>query len=118
MERIIVVPIILIIAGVHLLKFPPKVINGIIGFKTKAASRSQATWDYANHRAGILLLRIGVILFALALFSDLLLTWSDSALANIFAYSGLVAMLIIVIVVQIELLKKFDFEGNSRGKNI
>ncbi len=112
MERIIAVPIILIIAGVHLLRFPPKVINGIIGFKTKAASRSQATWDYANHRAGILLLRIGSILFVLALLSDLLLTWSDSVLVNFFAYSGLVAMLIVVIVVQIELLRKFDLKGN------
>ncbi|MGV8146799.1 MAG: SdpI family protein [Alkaliphilus sp.] len=108
MGRIIVVPILLIVAGAHLLKFPPKVINGIIGFKTKAASRSQATWDYANRRAGILLLRIGTVLFVLALLSDLLLPWSDDTLVNVFSYSSIVSMFIVVAVVQLKLLRKFD----------
>lgn len=116
MGKIITMPILLIVAGIHLYKFSPKVINGIIGFKTKAASRSQATWNHANRRAGILLLRIGAVLFVLALLSDLMLPWSEDTLANIFAFSSLVAIFIVVIAVQIELLRKFDEKGEVVDK--
>jgi len=46
-----------LIAGLLLKLAPPKEINDLYGFKTKATSRNQETWDYGHRICGNVLIR-------------------------------------------------------------
>jgi uncharacterized membrane protein len=54
------------------MKFPPKKINGIYGYRTSRSMKSQENWDIAQRyssqlmlKQGLVMLAIGVLLFAL-----------------------------------------------------
>jgi uncharacterized membrane protein len=56
-------PVMLVIPGLILRAWPPKVINSIYGYRTPRSSQSQEAWDYANRLAGKLLVIVGVVQF-------------------------------------------------------
>ena len=60
------------IAAFVTMKFPPKKINGIYGYRTARSMKSQENWDIAQRyssrlmlKQGLVMLAIGVLLFAL-----------------------------------------------------
>ncbi len=55
------------IAGIVMLKFPPKTINTLYGYRTKAAMQSQERWEFAQRYSAIKLVQIGLILMVIAL---------------------------------------------------
>ncbi|SKC54102.1 SdpI family protein [Maledivibacter halophilus] len=111
--KIVVLPFIIIIAGVTFLLLPAKKINNIWGFRTRASSRSISTWKYANKRAGQLFLGMGIVLECISLafvFSKLI---DYTQVISIIAYSVLGIIVIVFLIVQVELHKKFDKNGNK-----
>jgi uncharacterized membrane protein len=56
-------PIMLVIPGLILRAWPPKVINSIYGYRTPRSSQSQEAWDYANRLAGKLFVILGCLQF-------------------------------------------------------
>jgi uncharacterized membrane protein len=63
------VAIVFIIAGLIMLKFPPKSINLLYGYRTFSAMKSKERWDFAQKYSskemikwGILLLLVGILL--------------------------------------------------------
>ena len=59
--------IIFCITGFTLFKFPPKKINSIIGYRTKASRANQKNWDYAQIKAGRELQWLGFTLIILGI---------------------------------------------------
>lgn len=62
------------IAAFVTMKFPPKKINGIYGYRTSRSMKSQRNWDIAQRyssqlmlKQGLVMLAIGVLLFALSI---------------------------------------------------
>ncbi len=47
--------------GFWLFSFPPQQINKRAGFRTDLSMQNQRTWDFANHYAGELFIRSGVL---------------------------------------------------------
>jgi len=58
--------IIFIIAGFITLKFPPKKINMLYGYRTSASMKSQERWDFAQQYAAKLMIYLGFILLVCA----------------------------------------------------
>lgn len=59
--------LIFIPCGLWLWKQPPKRINGLVGYRTPRAMKSQAAWDFAQVYAGKQLFYSGIALLVLAL---------------------------------------------------
>lgn len=50
-----------IIAGTHLLKYPPKNINYFYGYRTKRSMKSQEAWKFAQSYSAKIFIRGGVV---------------------------------------------------------
>ena len=56
-----------ITAGLYLFKKPPKKINNIYGYRTKASKQSQKHWDFAQEHGGKEMAKCGVYLLILSM---------------------------------------------------
>ncbi|WP_452597340.1 SdpI family protein [Pontimicrobium sp. MEBiC01747] len=61
-----------VIAALITMKFPPKKINYIYGYRTKASMKSQERWDFAQKYSSKQLLFCGLFLIAIGLLSILI----------------------------------------------
>lgn len=50
-----------ILAGFIMLKFPPKKINGLYGYRTSNSMKNQKSWDFAQIYSAKEIIKIGVI---------------------------------------------------------
>ena len=55
------------LAGLLLWKRPPRRINGLYGYRTAAAMRNQASWDFAQVFAGRRMAKSGLVLVLLGI---------------------------------------------------
>ncbi|MDO6490764.1 MULTISPECIES: SdpI family protein [unclassified Cellulophaga] len=60
---------IFILLGLFQLKFPPKKINSIYGYRTSKSMLNQNRWNFAQKYASIQLIKIGFVLVLLSLLS-------------------------------------------------
>ena len=111
------VPIVLILTGILLWRIPPKNINSIYGYRTRLASRSIATWKYANDRCAKLLIIVGasgflfvtlVYLFSYFVFK---IQYSDDFWGIIILAVLIISLTIVITIIQFELKAKFDDKG-------
>lgn len=54
------------IAAFITMKFPPKKINGIYGYRTSRSMKSQENWDIAQRYSSRLMLKQGLVVLAIA----------------------------------------------------
>lgn len=59
---------IFMIAGFILLKFPPRQINNLYGYRTSGSKKSQERWDFAQRYSANLMVKTGTVftLFSMA----------------------------------------------------
>lgn len=57
------------LTGIILLKFPPKKINSIYGYRTKRSMSNKKTWDFAQTYSGRLMAILGFIQMLLCMLS-------------------------------------------------
>lgn len=53
--------IIFIACGFLLFKFPPKQVNGVIGYRTSMSMKNKDTWNEAQRYGGISMIVLGII---------------------------------------------------------
>jgi uncharacterized membrane protein len=108
-------PIMLVIPGLILRSWPPKVINSIYGYRTRRSSQSQEAWDYANRLAGKLFVILGCLQF-LVFVLLLVIAWHQPEEIQQEIYdigmplSAVLLVLLMVLIiawVEIDLKKKF-----------
>ncbi|WP_290698460.1 SdpI family protein [Lacinutrix sp.] len=58
--------IIFTIIGIITYKFPPKNINALYGYRTKASMKNQETWDFAQVYSAKKMITIGLIMLLLS----------------------------------------------------
>ncbi len=68
--------IIFIITAFIFMKFPPKKINYLYGYRTSASMKNQQTWDFSQKFSAVKMLQIGLLLFAIS-FLNLLFSISQ-----------------------------------------
>lgn len=59
---ICIIGAILLLTGLILLKFPPKRINGLYGYRTTRSMSSQKNWDFAQKYSAKLMAKSGTLL--------------------------------------------------------
>ena len=84
------------------MKFYPKEINSVVGYRTKRSMRSQEAWELSNSHAGKLLLRYSLLVAVLQLMLYVFFGGFVSLLGMLGAW---IVMLIIAIVQTERLLK-------------
>ncbi|GAB2974641.1 hypothetical protein GCM10027049_06180 [Mucilaginibacter puniceus] len=64
--------VIILLAGWIMVKYPPKKINYLYGYRTELSMKNQQTWDEANRFSARLMVKIGGVLIALGLIISLI----------------------------------------------
>lgn len=89
---------VIIVLSIIFIKFPPKEINNIYGYRTKNSMKSQNLWDYANNTFAKNFLYIGIITTVL----QFIITMLYDHILGIFAGLTTMAVLLFVLIVIIE----------------
>ena len=107
----------LVIIGMIMLRFPPKKINGLYGYRMPSSMKNQQTWDEANRFAAAYMVKAGFITTAIGLVITTLLTLTKPpgnvyALINFMSLilSGIVPAIFIIVATEKHLTKTF---GNN-----
>lgn len=58
---LILVGPIFIVLGFLMLKFPPRSVNSMVGYRTKQSKSSQNKWDFAQTYSAVQLIKSGII---------------------------------------------------------
>ena len=98
--------LIFILGGYLLKKFPPKKINWLYGYRTRASMKSQEHWDFSQACAGREMMGSGVILFLLGLAGPFL-PFSASLAVGIALLLVILFAIIPVLRVETSLKKRF-----------
>lgn len=56
----VLIGVIFIIAGFIMLKFPPKKINSLYGYRTKSSMKNKEQWDFSQKYASIIMIYCGI----------------------------------------------------------
>jgi hypothetical protein len=98
--------LIFIIAGIVLLKFPPKKINAIYGYRTSSSMKSQERWDFAQIYSAKETIKLGLF-FVLCGFIGFVIH-PNEIIGTILGMGFLTSMIIILIIrVELAIKKKF-----------
>jgi len=112
------VPGILISVGAWMRKHPPEEINWIIGYRTTRSMRTQESWDFANRYGGKLMVRAGWVTLIISAVVMLLVIFRSetvvSTVSVVLIICQLIPLLAVIPMVERELKKRFDKDGNPR----
>jgi uncharacterized membrane protein len=106
--------ILLFVTAFLFLKFPPKNINGLYGYRTLSSMKDQSSWDLAQKVSANYLLKGSLILISWQLLSYLFIyfmmpQWKE--FATVLNVLAIVPVLIIAIFKTEKALRKNNFKG-------
>jgi len=96
-------------------KFPPKEINGLIGYRTAMSKKNKDTWAFAHDYCGRLWIKFGIVLLILSIIAQI--PFANSGEKTIGILTGIIeavqlaALLGSIIPVERALRKTFDKNG-------
>lgn len=99
--------LIFIIAGIILLKFPPKKINGFYGYRTSSSMMNQERWDFAQIYSSKEMIKVGLLLTLVG--SIGLICHPDEKTGMILGL-GFLILMIIVLLIRVESALKNKFK--------
>lgn len=104
-----IIPVMIIIIGFWMNKYPPKKINWIVGYRTIKSMKDKESWEFANRYCGKLWIKIGIIMLVL------------SVILHIVSYFNLVifseTLLDIIVLLQVVPLPLSAFVVEGKIKN-
>lgn len=102
--------LIFMLAGVIMLKFPPKKINSHYGYRTQSSMKNQEIWDFAQNYSSKMMIKLGLILTLCSLLSFVV---NFDALMNMILGFSLLILMIIILFVKVEREIKSKFQNKS-----
>ncbi|MBW7890105.1 MAG: SdpI family protein [Chitinophagaceae bacterium] len=93
--------------------YPPKKINNIYGYRTKASMRNQQTWEEGNRYCSKQVLYCGLILLTIGILSVLSSSIGKTSI-HIATILTIILSILPVLSTEIHLKRVFDKEGNRR----
>jgi uncharacterized membrane protein len=111
----IIVPVILIVAGLFTRIGLPRKVNWWVGYRTSMACKNQETWVFAHKHSGKLWIILGFVLLVLSIGAEILIDneafpWLTGVIVGV----QLVAILLAIIPTELALRKVFDKNGERR----
>ena len=114
----LLIPIVMILAGIIMWKHAPKQINGLLGYRTTRSMKNMDTWKFAHDHCGRLWWKIGLILLIATIPTHLPFYHSSddtlSALSLIVTGVQLVLLIASVFPTEIALKKTFHDDGTRK----
>ena len=101
-------PAMMTVIGYVFLKYPPKEINSIYGYRTARSMMNMETWAYAHRMCGKIWIKAGPVLFVLILFSKLFLKINEESLTLIHMGVLIFVLLSSIFLVESKMKKKFS----------
>ncbi len=95
--------------GVFLMKFPPKRINGLYGYRTSRSMQNHEAWFYSQRYSAKIMVILGIIYLILGLVSLFIPKLDDILSAVISIVIVLSGVFVMFYKTERELAKKFDF---------
>ncbi len=99
--------VIFILAGFIMLKFPPKEINHLYGYRTKSSMKNQPRWSFAQKYSSIEMIKLGVLL---TLSSCIGLLYRPETMMAMIIGLGLMILFVVILMFRVEkaIKQKFD----------
>ena len=102
--------LIFILAGFIMLKFPPKNINSLYGYRTSSSMKNQERWDFSQKYSAIEMIKLAVIL---TLSSVIGLIYNPDGELGMFLGLGLMILMVVILLIRVEKAIKNKF-GNEK----
>lgn len=91
----------------------PDKINHVVGYRTKRSMKSQATWDFAQEYCGNVMMWSALVAITIEIFSFLVFDGETGIMISVGAL--LLSVIISIVIVERELKRRFDHEGNPKN---
>jgi len=95
--------------GVFLMKFPPKRINGLYGYRTSRSMQNHDAWNYSQRYSAKIMVVLGIVYLFLSLGSLFVPKIDDVYSAILSIVIVLVGVFVMFYKTERKLAKKFDF---------
>ena len=114
----ILIPLIMVIAGVLMWKRCPKKINGFLGYRTARSMKNMDTWRFAHEYCGRLWFKIGCVSFIPSLLIHIPFYNSDKdaigALSYVIPAVQLIILILSIFPTEAALKKSFNEDGTRK----
>lgn len=107
---IFMIPILILIIGYWMFKYPPKKINWFIGYRTRKSMKNEEDWNFANQYCGKIWIITGLIMLIITIIIFIIFY------LNIVSYSEEILTIIILIQTLIIILPIFLVEDKLKNK--
>ena len=99
--------LIFIVTGYLMLKFPPKKINSLYGYRTRSSMKNKDRWGFAQKYSSIEMIKLGGLL---ALSGVIGFFYYPDEMMGMFLGLGLMILIVIILLLRVEkaIKKKFD----------
>lgn len=111
--HLLIGPIILLV-GYLFKKYPPKKINYIYGYRTPMSMKNENTWKEGNEFSMKMMMNVGVLTTFFQIITHLLFGIGTAIMLS--SCFLVVALLVMVILTEIHLRKRFDKDGNWKDE--
>src|SRR5690554_6492439 len=102
--------LIFMLAGFIMLKFPPKKINSLYGYRTSSSMKNQERWDFSQKHSAIEMIKLAAIL---TLSSIIGLIYNPDGKLGMFLGLGLMILMVVLLLIRVEQAIKNKF-GNEK----
>ena len=116
----LLIPLLMIIIGIILCKYPPKKINRFYGYRTSLSRKNMETWIFANKYCGKITFLVGLISFIPSALILIPFYLSSEKVITIVMFVVVIVqigmILVTIIATEIALKKEFNSDGSRREK--
>ena len=100
--------IIFMLAGFIMLKFPPKKINSLYGYRTNSSMKNQERWDFSQKYSAIEMIKLGGLLTLSAIIG---IIYNPNGKIGMFLGLGLMIFMVILLLIRVEKAIKNKFKN-------
>ena len=109
------IPIIMILFGALWMKFPPKSVNWIYGYRTSMSMKNQETWEFAHSYHSKVWFCCGIVLLIISPIIMLLFRNNYEKISTWIIYIQLAILILSLVPTEIALRKRFDKDGRPKN---
>ncbi|WP_139904502.1 SdpI family protein [Clostridium thermarum] len=88
------IPVTMLVIGLVFIKFPPRKINNLYGYRTKRSMSNEGTWKLAHLKCGQIWIKVGIVLLIAVLLSKLYVPVKKEILSLIHIGIGIMCLFI------------------------
>lgn len=113
----LLIPVVMVVAGLLMWKKPPREINSLVGFRTSRSVKNKQTWEFAHHHAGRTWTTCGSIVLGGSVLAIKFIPAPTDYILIVLCLFQLAVLIISIFLTQAALKRNFDKFGLLKGKD-